>query len=163
MSKDDALIAEMLLRLKAKASKGAPWTDDEQAAVELSIGKEGEIGVLTACCILVSRSDNLHNKALDIIRREIELKNSSPYVELSIYEALTCVDMKKLAAFRAAILSFSKWSLLRRAINLDNTIFLLGRLARTGESGALDLLRSLAADNDTEIKSNASFVLHGLK
>jgi hypothetical protein len=163
MSKDDALIAEMLLRLKAKASKGMPWTDDEQAAVELSIGKGGEIGVLTACCILVSKRDNEDSKALEIVRREIALKNSSPYVELSIYEAFTCIDMKKLASFRAAILSFIQWSLLRRAINLDNTIFLLGRLARTGESGALELLRSLAVDDDTEVKSNASFVLHGLK
>jgi len=163
MSKDDALIAEMLLRLKAKAAKGVPWTDEEQAVVEVSIENGGEIGILTACCVLVSRRENEHDRALEIVRREIALKNSSPYVELSIYEAAICIDMEKLASFRETILSFIEWSLLRRAINLDNTIFLLGRLARTGESRALALLRSFADDDDTGVRSNASFVLQGLK
>ena len=163
MTKEDAQIAEIFLRLKAKAANNELWTNDEIATVELAIRKEGEIAILAACCVLVSGHADLRGRAFGIFRQAIELNNPSPYVDLSIYEAATCIDIDKLVPFRNAILSFIKRSLMQRAVNLDNTVYLLGKLARTGDNQALTLLRSLARDSDSEVRDNVSCVLRGIE
>jgi hypothetical protein len=84
------------------------------------------------------------------------------YVELSVYEALIYVEAERLTPFRDSLLSFIEQSLTQRTINLDNTIFLLGKLARVGELGALELLRSLENDSNTEVRDSAIRVLNGL-
>ncbi|WCJ58111.1 hypothetical protein NXS98_10280 [Fontisphaera persica] len=163
MTKDDAPVAEIFLQLKAKAAKGVPWTVDESATVRRALEKEGEIRVLAACCAVVSGRLEEHARSLHVIRKAVEQKNPSPYVELSIYEALTRLESTTLARFGDAILSFIEQSLGRRAVNLDNTIFLLGRLARIGQSKALEFLQSLAHDSNAEVRDNASRVLQGIE
>lgn len=163
MTEEEAPIAQAFLRLKAKAIKGTPWTTDERRTVELSLEKEGDIGVLAGCCLLVSQHPQDCGEALEVVRKGMEFKDPSSYVELSIYEALIYVEVEKLAPFRNALFSFVAQSLTRRAINLDNTVFLLGRLARMGERRAVALLRSLAADSNAELRDAASRVLQGIE
>lgn len=163
VTKDEAQVAETFLRLKVKSVQGVPWTADESATVELSLKREGDIRVLAGCCVLVSQRSEDYGDALEAVRKAIEDKNVSPYVELSIYEALIYVQVEKLAPFRDALFSFIEQSLARRTINLDNTIFLIGRLARTGDRHALGLLQSLAHDNNAEIRDNAFHILQGIE
>lgn len=163
MTNEEAPVAQTFLRLKAKAAKGRPWSTGERATVELSLKKEGDISVLAGCCLLVSQRSEQHGRSLEIIRKAIERGNPSLYVELSIYEALIYVEVEKLAPFLDAVFSFIEQSLTRRAVNLDNAIFLLGRLGRGGENRALVLLRSLAHDKNSQVRDSASRVLRGLE
>jgi hypothetical protein len=155
--------AEMFLQLKAKAAKGTPWTESERLALGSSLMVEGDDSVLAGCCVLVSKQSEQYSQSLEVIRKAIERKSQSKFVELSIYEALIYVETKMLAPCRDAVFAFIEESLTRRAINLDNTIFLLGRLARAGEVRAVELLRSLEYDSDMEVRASAGRVLNGLR
>lgn len=161
--RDVAQLAEMLLELKTRASKGTSWTDDERAKVDLCLQSPGITRVLAACCVLSSKRPEGCRRALSVIREAIEQQHQPPYVELLIYETLTIVETRYVVSFAAEILRFIQQTLNSRTINLDNTIFLLGRLARSGEGRALVLLKSLVQDNDPEIRSNASLVLRGIE
>lgn len=162
MSRDDAKVAEALLELKAKAAKGLPWTKDERIAVDNWLEGKGVASILAACCILVSRRPKECPKSLGIIRAEIQTKTPEPYVELAIYEALLYVEPRHFASFNDTILSFINQSLTKRSVNLDNTICLLGNIARSGGSQALALLKSLAHDGESGVRENVSLVLRGL-
>ena len=159
MTEDDKFLINMFLRLKLKAVKSHVWTDDERTAVELNIKRDDEIGILAACCVLVSGYANAYRRAVEVLRRAIESKNLSHYVELSVYEAIIFVPIREFDSFRDAVLSFIEQSLSRRAVDLVNTICLLGILARAGESRALLLLQSLAHDPDAEIRNYVSVQL----
>lgn len=160
MTKEERSFAKMLLAIKAKAQRGMPWTKKEQVLIELCFEKEGEIRILAACCVLASMRPEGCDKSLGILRKTIEGKiPPSPYTELFIYEALTCVKNRKLAPFYDPLFRFIEDSLKRRSIVLVNTIFVLGRLARRGEARALTLLRSLASDDNAAIRDNALDVL----
>ena len=162
MPNEELQLAKMLLELKAKSSKGLPWNEDERGAIKLCFEKRGGIGVLAACCILSSERPKGCSTALDIVREAIEGEEPPPYVELSIYEALIYVEPDHLVPFYDAILRFIERSLMKRAVNLDNTIYLLGKLARPGDVRALALLRTLAHDSEPGIRDNASLVLRGV-
>ncbi len=155
----------MLLAIKAKAYKGMPWTQDEQASIELCFKKEGEIRILAACCVLSSTRPEGCDRSIGILRETIERKVPlSPYTEESIYEALSFVKNVNLAPFYDALFPFIEDSLKRRSIILVNTIFVLGRLARGDEARrALALLQSLAHDDDPAIRDNALDVLQRLE
>lgn len=161
---------EVLLELKSKAYRGEAWTPAEEATIRLALKQRGPISILAASCILASRrlqgdsaSLDTTSESLGIIREALQYRHLAAYVELSIYEALVQVESRQLASFYDVLLTFIQDSLLRRSINLDNTIFLLGRLARVGEPRALNLLHSLEHDNQSEIRENAGLVLSGLK
>ena len=162
MSNEIMQIAEMFLELKAKAARGMTWTKDEQAVVTMCFEKEGVARVLAACCVLSSGRPKGCIRSLGIVREAIEQEHPAPFVELIIYEALTSVETSQLQAFSGAIVRFVEQSLKKRAISLDNTIFLLGKLARVGEVAALVLLRSLAGDSESGVRNAAGVVLRGL-
>lgn len=163
MTKDDAPLVEMFLRLKANANKGIRWTADERAAVRESLSKGGDLSILAACCVFVSRCSEKYPGSLEVLQKAIEKTDPASYVELSIYEALIYLEIQEIARVRDPLLSFVEQSITRRAISLDNTIFLLGRLARTGEIRSLRLLKSLAHDPDDQIRGSALRVLDGLR
>src|ERR1041384_7750070 len=100
MTQEERSLAELLLSIKAKAYEGKPWTEDEQASIEVCFEKEGEIHVLAACCVLASMRPEGCDKSLGIVRGTIKGKiQLSPYTEEAIYEALICVKNNKLASF----------------------------------------------------------------
>jgi hypothetical protein len=162
MLHDEVQFAEMFLKLKAKAAAGTPWTKEEQTAINVCLEKDGILSVLAACCVLASGHPTGYRRSLAIVGAELGRERREPYVELSIYEALTHVKPHYLVPFYEAILAFIKQSLLKREVNLDNTMFLLGKLARAGETRAIALLQSLAKDPSDEVRDNASLVLRGL-
>jgi len=162
MPNEDVELAQMLLRLKANAHQGMPWTREEKIALERCFGKGGVVNILAACCVLSSGRPKNCPKSLRILREAIGRRDASTYAELLIYEALIAVETRQLAPFYEATLSFIEQTLTRRTINLDNTIVLLGNLVRAGESRALALLRSLARDKNADVRENASFVLRGI-
>jgi hypothetical protein len=163
MTKENTLIAELFLRLKAKAARGLPWTSDERAAVEISIANEDELSILAACCVVVSGCWKEYPRSLVKLGEGLGKTKPSPYVELSIYEALTCLETDKLSLLDDSVFSFVEQSLAHRAINLDNTLFLLGKLTRIGKSRASDLLKALAHDKNPEIREGALRVLEGIE
>jgi hypothetical protein len=163
MKNPDVPVEETFLRLKAKAARGAPWTSKERAAIKLSLEKEGRSSILAACCVLVTKHREVYDRALQVVQNAVGSENPAPYVELSIYEALICIEAENLAPFRDEVLSFIERSLTRRAVNLDNTIFLLGRFARLGERRAVALLRCLARDSSVGIRDTALGVVQGLE
>ena len=158
--RSDPPIANRLLHLKAKAAKAVPWTAQDRATVRSCFEKDDDIGVLAGCCVLVSGRTGEFPSAIEVVRRALQNKHPPPYVELSIYEALLYVEAEQLKSFVDGLLSFIGQSLSRRAINLDNTTFLLGRMARCGEARALAVLRALAQDTDTEVRESASRLLN---
>jgi hypothetical protein len=81
---------------------------------------------------------------------------------MAIYEALIYVRTDQLEVFAGALLNFVERSLSGRAIDLNNTLVLLGNLARGGNERALALLRSLTNDTDPGIGDNASHILRNL-
>jgi hypothetical protein len=81
---------------------------------------------------------------------------------MSIYEALIYVEPHQIESFRDAIFQFVTRSLAKRVVNLDNTIVLLGNLARFGDRQALSILHTLAHDDEPSIRENALLVLRGL-
>jgi hypothetical protein len=163
MTKDDAHIAEMLLRLKSKAANGLAWSAEDLVNVELCFDKPGDISALAAWCVLASERHELHNRAVGVFRTAVEHLDPNPYVELLLYEAAACIEAHELNLFGDAILRFVERSVTRRTINLANTIFLLGRLARMGDERALGLLYNLSQDKDSEVQNYVAIVLKGLK
>lgn len=163
MPNENPQLPDMLLGLKAKAAHGIPWTEDERAAIEHSLGEGGITGVLAACCILSSQHPKGCSRSLGIIREAIEREHMPPYAEMSVYEALIYVEPRQLEMFSESLFSFIEQSLAKRAINLDNTIVLLGNLARAGESRALPFLQALSRDSEPGIRENASIVLRGIE
>ena len=154
---------QMLLALKGKEARGVRWTRDDKTAVTECFEKGGMISILAACCVLCSKRRQGRRRSLAIVRQAIERVILPPYVELSLYEGLLFVRVAELAPFLDSILFFIEQSLLRRAIDLTNTINLLSRMAQSGEARAVALLRSLAVDEDAQVRSNASLVLDRLQ
>jgi hypothetical protein len=163
MANDYAYATQHLLKLKTKAWEGVSWSADERAQIDRWLGDEGNISALAACCVLASERPAGCEKALGIIQEALQRKRLPPYVELSVYEALIHVEAQSLAPLIEDLLPFIRESLSRRAVNLDNTIYLLGKLGRTGERRALELLQSLTHDDDLGIRDNASRVLQDLE
>jgi hypothetical protein len=162
MKEQDLQLANVFLELKAKSAKGVSWTRGDRSTIRRTLREKGEVGALAACCVLASHRREDRSKALDILSRAMESGRPSRLVELSIYEALTCVRIHELAAFAGSIFPFVDASLSRRSVDLDNVIVLLGRLARTGSKRAMSLLHSLLRDSDAGLRDNASIVLKGL-
>jgi hypothetical protein len=162
MSCDTKIYVDLFLALKAKAAKGSPWSKQEQTTVEHCLNMEGIISVLAACCVLASKCSKGWEESLCIIREAIGDKKTSPYVEQSIYEALIYLEPHHLVSFQEQLLHFIKHTLKKRAINLDNTIYVLGKMARNGNASSLGLLRSLESDVDPGVQNNVSLVLRGL-
>lgn len=162
MSKEYMQSPETLLKLKGKAVHEVRWTSDERAYIERCLGAQGLPSVLAACCILSSQRPKDCKRSIDIIRQAIESKPLLPYVELSVYEALTRVSPRKYKSFIHSVYSFVEQSIAKRAINLNNLVVLLGILARAGDTRALALLQSLAHDSESDIRCNASLVLKGV-
>ena len=163
MSEDNQSFVSKFLELKFKASNNVAWTQDETANLEHSLETNDMSSILAACCILVSKRPKDCDKSLNIIRNAIKTNTElTPYVELSIYEALTIISSQHLISFYQELLMFVTNSLSRRSINLDNTIFLLGRLARIDKGRALLILKSLQSDLDPLVQNSASLVLRGL-
>lgn len=162
MSTEDTYPIQMLLALKSKAASGISWTADEQAAIKRWLETKGDLGVLAACCVLASERLKELPRSLDVVREAIRRKRLPPYVELSVYEALIYVETGRLEAFLAEIISFVEDTVARRQSNFDNTMCLLGKLARAGVPRALGLLQSLARDSGPGIRQNAALVLRGV-
>jgi hypothetical protein len=163
MSSDYANAAQTLLALKSKAANGVPWTDDEQAQIDGWLRKEGNVSVLAACCILASERPHADSGCLGIVRKAIKRGRLPAYVEMAIYEALIYVEARRFTLYFDELLSFIKGSIERRAINLDNTICLLGKLTRAGEGRALGLIKALAEDQNPEIRNSATLVLEAIE
>ncbi|MCS6898084.1 MAG: hypothetical protein NZM29_08940 [Nitrospira sp.] len=162
VANDYAHAVQELLRLKTKAWEGLPWSANEQADINQWLGGGGNASILAACCVLAAERPPGCPESLGVIREALRRNGLPSYVELSVYEALIYVEVERLTPFRDSLLSFVEKSLTRRTINLDNTIFLLGKLARVGETRALELLRSLENDSNTEVRDSAIRVLNGL-
>jgi hypothetical protein len=162
MFREEVQLADMLLALKSKAAKSLMWTQGEESSINSCLEKEGTPRVLAACCILCSNHRRWYYQAVDVVAAALGLKEPDPYVELSVYEALIHVDLGDLASSYDKLFVFIDHSFTRRAINLDNTIYLLGRLARSGEKRALTLLHTLMHDSDVGIQNSVSLVLRGL-
>jgi hypothetical protein len=162
MPKEDVELAKMLLELKARAHQSMAWSKDEKVALERCFGRGGIISVLAACCVLSSGRPRNCRRSLSILRENIERGSPPPYVELLVYEALITVETNELSPFYDAIFGFIEESLTRRAVNLDNTIVLLGNLARANQPRALVILQTLTQDGKSPIRDNASFVLQKL-
>lgn len=163
MSNEQIHATQALLALKSKAAKGIAWTAEEEAKIERWLNEDGHVSVLAACCVLASERPQAWPKSLGIVREAIGRKHLPPYVELSVYEALIYVEARQLESFVDEVFLFIEESLAKRTIDLDNTISLLGKLARAGESRAVALLRSLARDNDPGIRDNVALVLQGIE
>jgi hypothetical protein len=162
VANDYAHAVQELLKLKTKAWEGLPWSANEQADINHWLGSGGNTSILAGCCVLAAERPPACTKSLAVVREALRRKGLPSYVELSVYEALIYVEAERLTPFRDSLLSFIEQSLTQRTINLDNTIFLLGKLARVGELGALELLRSLENDSNTEVRDSAIRVLNGL-
>jgi len=162
MNQNDALTRETFLRLKAKVAQGHSWTPEESAGLQRSLEDHGDIGILAGCCMIVCNPSEPNHRAIEVIRPAFARDNPR-YVEMSIYEALIYAQPEALVPIRDEVFSMIERSLMQRAINLDNTIFLLGKMARMGENRALEFLRTLARDDDTEIQSSAIRVLRGIE
>jgi len=163
MSNEQIHATQALLALKSKAANGIAWTAEEDAKIKRWLDENGHVSVLAACCVLASERPQAYPKSLGIVREAIGRRHLPSYVELSVYEALIYVEALQLESFVDEILPFIGESLAKRTIDLDNTICLLGKLARAGESRALALLRSLAHDNDPGIRDNVALVLQGIE
>jgi hypothetical protein len=157
-----ARVARRLLEIKAKATANTPWSKLDQSEIDQALQCDNPVRALAACCILASERPKNCPKSLAIIRNVMRGQALPPYVELCIYEALTHVDGCLLATHAEQILPFVENSLERRTVNIDNTVFMLGALGRSGESRSLRLLRQLARDADNGVRTNASLVLKGI-
>jgi hypothetical protein len=154
--------AAELLALKSKAYRGVPWTDFEQETIRKWLLEGGAPSILAACCILASRSKLEWRKSLHIVSDAMKKGEVGAYTELSIYEALTQLEIKQLQRLSNDILFYLEASLRKRPKNLDNAVCVVGRLARVGDSKALQKLRSLANHTEPEISENAREVLDTL-
>lgn len=162
MSTDIRYVIQMLLALKWKAANGISWTVDEQAAVERWLESKGDLSVLAACCVLASDRLKDFPGSLDVVHEAIQRKRLPAYVELFVYEALIFVETSRLRPWCRDIISFVEDTLARRQVNMENTMCLLGKLARAGVRQAFVLLQSLARDSDPEVQQNAALVLQRL-
>ena len=162
MNKEEVRFAEMLLGLKSKASRGCQWTQEEHHLVEAGIKAEGEVLILTACCILVSGYTSRYKMAPEILQDAIESNNPSAYVEMSIYEAVVSIGPMQCDTYRDSLIAFIERSISKRSVELTNTVCLLGMIARLGELRALSLLKSLKVDSDLQVRENVSFLLRSL-
>jgi hypothetical protein len=145
-----------LLELKTKAFNGVNWSAEEKAHIQKLLQDQGNIGVLAACCVLASQRCREFPGSLEIVCKALGREHLPSYVELSIYEALINVEVRQLEPLFVEILSFVESTISRRAINLDNTICLLGKLSYAGDRQALSLLQSLACDNDPAVRDSAA-------
>jgi hypothetical protein len=160
---EDARVAETLLRLKAKIFRGGRWSAKEGAMLDDWLQRGGWTSILAACCVVTSRQKRRRHTALQLMREAMQMDLLPPYVELLLYEALLSVGKVELVRMRDLVFRFVERSLVRRAVNLDNTIVVLGGLARAGESRAVSMLRALCSDQDPEIQTNARIVVNGLR
>lgn len=163
MRSSEVKYAELFLELKLKSSRNLAWTKEDQREVDLCLDGEGEVCTLAACCVVASGQIKHFDRAISIIRKAIERGPLSRYTEAMIYEALTLVEANQLLSFCEAIMAFIDSTLTRREVDLNNTVFLLGRLGRAGHSGARRVLRLLIADADPEVRDCASRILKGLQ
>ena len=162
MPTDDRQLAEKLLAIKARAVTQLPWTAADNATLRSCLERGGNLRVLAACCILVSQRPPGCPSALAIVREAVECGTFGAYVELSINEALTFVAVAQLAPFQTAIMGLIRESLRARRVDLVNTVFLVGKLARSGDRQALELLRLLADDAESGVRENATMALSGI-
>lgn len=162
MPNDEVQLADALLRLKANAHAGTLWTNQEWATVEYCMQREGVVSICAACCILSSGQQKGYRRSLLIISEAIKRKNLPPYAQLLTYEALIAVETPLLEPFKDDLFSFIEQSIAKRPVNLDNTVALIGNLARAGDTRALAILRNLAQDKDPGIADNAARILQGL-
>ena len=160
---DELQSCNALFQLKAKASRGIPWSAEENAFIEACLNKKNEISILAACCVLSSQRPKGHVKSLGIVREAIKGDNLPHYVEMSVYEALIYVEPQEVESFCNSLFHFIEQSIANRTVNLDNTVVLLGNLARNGKKHALLLLRSLEHDDDVGLRANAAIVLRGIE
>jgi hypothetical protein len=162
MLREESQIAEQFLVLRAKASRGAAWSEEDRALVDSHLNGGGVLSVLAACCVIVSGRPKGCQRALTILRSEIEKRQPDPYVELLLYEALIYLEFSTLEPFKDKLTFFIEDSLKLRRVNLVNTTCLIGYLAKHGDSRAATLLRSLSIDSDPEVRDNASALLRSL-
>ena len=155
-------LIDTFLRLKAKAAAGVAWSSEEQQMIDSALERADPIGVLAACCILASKVPSGSQQPLNTIIGSLESRLPG-YVELSVYEALIMVDDNRLRSFANKLIPFIERTLNERAINLDNTITLIGKLARSREKSCLELLRGLTLDSETGVREIASAILKDLE
>ncbi len=156
-------VSKRLLSLASKAAAGQQWSSEEQANVDKWLNTDGDVGILAACCVLASKRPPGCPQALRKVRLTLARAGLPVYLELCVYEALAFVETPVVMDWHEDILGFIRRSLLLRRIDLTNTIYVLGKLARMNDAEAQQILQMLAQDSDAVTSSCARLMLEGVR
>ncbi len=159
MNENFSTVAKRLLTLSHRASRGAPWTPEEEREVFKLLNADGEKSVLAACCLLTNQHLKQHRMAVGVVRNAVRNLRMTSYVEECIYEALLYLEPQEAFAFSDDIVSLIESSLEKGLVSMVNPTCLLGRIAKDGSRNAVALLRKFVTHADFDVRKNAEIAL----